>query len=172
MREVIGRWSRILRRQLLKSIRSSGLFFDESRLSFQDSAFAAQAETFVALSQVFQASLSKFSFPFAGAGAQRTALFFDGIGGIRFVAPRICANCKQRRKGMPTSNDTNAAVETTADREIVGKRVFDAPRELVFDAFTDPEHIGQWWGPNGFTTTTFEMDVRPGRAWRDALSCG
>ena len=67
---------------------------------------------------------------------------------------------------MPTSNDTNAAVESLADREIAGKRVFDAPRELVFDAFTDPEHIGQWWGPNGFTTTTFEMDVRPGGVWR------
>jgi uncharacterized protein YndB with AHSA1/START domain len=45
-------------------------------------------------------------------------------------------------------------------------RVFDAPRELVFDAWTDPEHIGDWWGPNGFTTTVHEMDVRPGGLWR------
>lgn len=51
-------------------------------------------------------------------------------------------------------------------RSIVGTRVFDAPRELVFDAWTDLEHIGNWWGPNGFTTTTYEMDVRPGGTWR------
>ncbi len=55
---------------------------------------------------------------------------------------------------------------STADREIVTKRTFDAPRELVFKAWTDPEHIGEWWGPTGFTTTTSEMDVRPGGTWR------
>jgi uncharacterized protein YndB with AHSA1/START domain len=49
---------------------------------------------------------------------------------------------------------------------ILMTRVFDAPRELVFDAWTDPRHVGQWWGPRGFTTTTFEMDVRPGGEWR------
>jgi uncharacterized protein YndB with AHSA1/START domain len=54
------------------------------------------------------------------------------------------------------------AQANTADREIVISRVFDAPRELVFDAWTDPRHIGEWWGPNGFTTTTYEMDVRVG----------
>ncbi len=42
-----------------------------------------------------------------------------------------------------------------AEREIVATRVFDAPRELVFEAFTDPVHISNWWGPNGFTTTTY-----------------
>ena len=55
---------------------------------------------------------------------------------------------------------------STAAREIVLTRVFDAPRDLVFKAFTDPKHIGLWWGPNGFTTTTHSMDVRPGGAWR------
>jgi uncharacterized protein YndB with AHSA1/START domain len=54
----------------------------------------------------------------------------------------------------------------TADREIVITRVFDAPRELVFKAWTDPKHVAQWWGPKGFTTTTYEMDVRPGGVWR------
>jgi len=52
-----------------------------------------------------------------------------------------------------------------AEREIVTTRVFDAPRELVFAAFKDPQHISNWWGPNGFTTTTYEMDVRPGGQW-------
>lgn len=52
------------------------------------------------------------------------------------------------------------------DREIVITRVFDAPRELVFDAWTDREHIDKWWGPKGFTNTTHFMDVRPGGMWR------
>ena len=54
----------------------------------------------------------------------------------------------------------------TADREIVITRVFDAPRELVFKAWTDPNHVAHWWGPRGFTTTIHEMDVRPGGVWR------
>jgi uncharacterized protein YndB with AHSA1/START domain len=63
----------------------------------------------------------------------------------------------------------NATIErsssATADREIATTRVFDAPRDLVFDAWTDPQHVAQWWGPNGFTTTTHSMDVRPGGEW-------
>jgi uncharacterized protein YndB with AHSA1/START domain len=55
---------------------------------------------------------------------------------------------------------------STGDREIVLTRLFDAPRELVFDMWTDPKHIAQWWGPNGFTTTIHQMDVRPGGVWR------
>jgi uncharacterized protein YndB with AHSA1/START domain len=60
----------------------------------------------------------------------------------------------------------SSAASATQDREIVIARLFDAPRALVFAAFTDAKHIGEWWGPNGFTTTTYEMDVRPGGAWR------
>jgi len=51
-------------------------------------------------------------------------------------------------------------------RSIVGTRVFDAPRELVFAAFTDPKHLAQWWGPNGFTTTTRRFEFRKGGVWR------
>ena len=54
----------------------------------------------------------------------------------------------------------------TAEREIVLTRTFAAPRELVFNAWTDPAHIDQWWGPNGCRNETFEMDVRPGGMWR------
>jgi uncharacterized protein YndB with AHSA1/START domain len=61
----------------------------------------------------------------------------------------------------PQSSSTN-----TADREIVITRVFDAPRELVFKAWTDPNHVAHWWGPRGFTTTIHEMDVRPGGVWK------
>jgi len=51
-------------------------------------------------------------------------------------------------------------------RSIIGTRVFDAPRHLVFSAFTDPNHLAQWWGPDGFTTTTLAFDFRPGGIWR------
>src|SRR5271170_3168290 len=51
-------------------------------------------------------------------------------------------------------------------RSIVGVREFDAPRELVFSMWTDPKHLAQWWGPNGFTTTTSSFDMRPGGVWR------
>jgi uncharacterized protein YndB with AHSA1/START domain len=54
----------------------------------------------------------------------------------------------------------------TADREIVLVRVFDAPRALVWKAWTAREHVVQWWGPTGFTTTMHEMEVRPGGVWR------
>jgi uncharacterized protein YndB with AHSA1/START domain len=53
-----------------------------------------------------------------------------------------------------------------SDREIVMTRVFDAPRELVWKAYTDPEAIPQWWGPRRHATTVDKMDVRPGGAWR------
>ena len=43
---------------------------------------------------------------------------------------------------------------TPADREIVISRVISAPRELVFEAFTEVRHLSRWWGPEGFTTTT------------------
>jgi uncharacterized protein YndB with AHSA1/START domain len=61
----------------------------------------------------------------------------------------------------------NATIErsSTAGREIATSRLLDAPRDLVFDAWTSPEHVAQWWGPNGFTTTTQSMDVRPGGEW-------
>ncbi|HEX8905702.1 MAG TPA: SRPBCC family protein [Longimicrobiaceae bacterium] len=54
----------------------------------------------------------------------------------------------------------------TADREIVVTRLVDAPRELVWRVWTEPGHIAKWWGPNGFTNTIHEMDVRPGGIWR------
>ncbi|HET6230641.1 MAG TPA: SRPBCC family protein [Longimicrobiaceae bacterium] len=64
---------------------------------------------------------------------------------------------------MATATD---AATDTADRELVITRDFDAPRDRVFDAFTDAEAIGRWWGPRGFRTTTHEKDARPGGVWR------
>lgn len=60
----------------------------------------------------------------------------------------------------------NEFAPLSTDREITATRLFDAPRELVFQMWTDPQHIVHWWGPSGFTNTIHEMDVRPGGVWR------
>jgi len=52
-----------------------------------------------------------------------------------------------------------------ADREVVISRVVDAPRELVFEAFTQVRHLSRWWGPEGFTTTTRSFEFRVGGEW-------
>jgi uncharacterized protein YndB with AHSA1/START domain len=56
--------------------------------------------------------------------------------------------------------------ERNEGRALVVTREFDAPRELVWDAWTQPQHVAQWWGPNGFTNTILEMSVKPGGVWR------
>lgn len=62
---------------------------------------------------------------------------------------------------MPARNEPAAV-----DREILLTRVFHAPRELVWTAWTQPEHVAQWWGPKGFNTRVDELDLRPGGTWR------
>ena len=49
---------------------------------------------------------------------------------------------------------------------MIGTRVLDAPRTRVFDMWSDPKHLAQWWGPDGFTTTTSAFDLRAGGVWR------
>lgn len=51
-------------------------------------------------------------------------------------------------------------------------RMFDAPRELVWETFTRPEHVARWWGPRKYAVTVHEFDVRPGGKWRVAHSDG
>ena len=65
-----------------------------------------------------------------------------------------------------TASALASSTAATTDREIVITRVFDASPELVFDAWTNPNHLVHWFGPNGFTTTIQKMDVRPGGEWR------
>ncbi len=58
------------------------------------------------------------------------------------------------------SDTTDDAKVETGQQHMTVRRTFDAPSELVFDAWTDPNQVDQWWGPDGFTTTTdgaFEM---------------
>ena len=56
-----------------------------------------------------------------------------------------------------------------SDREIEMTRIFDAPRKLVFEAHSKPEHIRKWWGPRAMAMTVCEMDFRPGGKWRFVL---
>jgi len=67
---------------------------------------------------------------------------------------------------MAEKTKTASIFTLPSDREIAGTRVLDAPPELVFKAYTDPELIPQWWGPRRYTTTVDKMDVRPGGVWR------
>lgn len=68
---------------------------------------------------------------------------------------------------MSASSARNNAVTNAAQIELVITRVFDAPRSLVFKAWTEPDHLERWQGaPQGFTITTHEVDFRPGGAYR------
>jgi uncharacterized protein YndB with AHSA1/START domain len=68
---------------------------------------------------------------------------------------------------MPTTNEVGTTTFTTpSEREVAMTRVFDAPRRLVFDAWTSPEHVPQWMlGPEGWTMPVCEIDLRPGGGW-------
>jgi uncharacterized protein YndB with AHSA1/START domain len=66
---------------------------------------------------------------------------------------------------MTQHHPTTIAAEP-GKQEIVITREFDAPRELVFKAFTEPQLLQQWWGPRYLTTEVDKMDVRPGGQWR------
>jgi uncharacterized protein YndB with AHSA1/START domain len=61
---------------------------------------------------------------------------------------------------------TAPAGTATAEREFTVSRLIDAPRELVWEAITRPEHVIHWWGPRGFSNTIHEMSVKPGGTWR------
>ncbi|WP_254532855.1 SRPBCC domain-containing protein [Natrinema gelatinilyticum] len=60
---------------------------------------------------------------------------------------------------------TDETAIETGERHMTVRRTFDASRERVWDAWTDSDQIDQWWGPDGFTTTTDEMDATPGGVW-------
>lgn len=70
------------------------------------------------------------------------------------------------RESYQRMDELLADMAATADRQIVQRRVFDAPRDRVWEMWTRPEHVDRWFGPRGFTTTTHEMDFRPGGVWR------
>ena len=65
---------------------------------------------------------------------------------------------------MLSEKESNT-LSPTADRELIITRLLNAPVSLVWEVWTKPEHIKNWWGPNGFYNTIFEMDIRPGGTW-------
>ena len=67
-------------------------------------------------------------------------------------APQTLTRSTDGPSGAPA--EPAAEVDLVKAEALLAARVFDAPRELVFDAYTDPKHIAEWWGPNGFTTST------------------
>ncbi|MGH7631663.1 MAG: SRPBCC domain-containing protein [Gemmatimonadales bacterium] len=67
------------------------------------------------------------------------------------------------------SHSSGIPVASSTERQLVITRSINAPRELVFQAWTHPEHLVHWWGPRGFTTPVCEMDVRPGGTFRITL---
>ena len=62
--------------------------------------------------------------------------------------------------------EDDTLVSSNEDRELVFKRVFNASPELIWEAWTNPNHVVHWWGPEGFTNTIHEMEVKPGGVWR------
>ncbi|MCA8912700.1 MAG: SRPBCC domain-containing protein [Planctomycetes bacterium] len=72
------------------------------------------------------------------------------------------------RAGWGTSLE-KLSESLTEDRSVVVNRTFDAPRKLVWEVFTRPEHMDKWWGPDGFSNKTHEMDFRAGGAWKHTM---
>lgn len=60
----------------------------------------------------------------------------------------------------------NVTFPTTSDCEIISSRIVNFSQELVFEAWTNPDHLKKWWGPKGFTNTFEEFDLRPGGRWK------
>jgi uncharacterized protein YndB with AHSA1/START domain len=73
----------------------------------------------------------------------------------------------QQDKGtnMAAANST-ATNQEIEERTLVLTRVFDAPRALVFKAWTQPEHLARWWGPRGYTLLSYKVDLRTGGEYR------
>ena len=67
---------------------------------------------------------------------------------------------------MSATGSHKTTLTTPSDREIVMTRVFDAPRDLVFDAHGSCEHMSNWWGPRKYDFASCEIDFRPGGRWR------
>ncbi|MDF2960386.1 MAG: ATPase [Paenibacillus sp.] len=66
---------------------------------------------------------------------------------------------------------SNKMISKVEGNELILERVFDAPRELVFKAFSEAEHLKHWWGPRGWTLTVCNVDFRPGGVWHYCMKC-
>ena len=70
-----------------------------------------------------------------------------------------------------TSTVSTLSSHIEAGKELILERVFQAPRELVFEAFSSAEHLRQWWGPRGWTIPHCTVDFRPGGKWHYCMKC-
>jgi uncharacterized protein YndB with AHSA1/START domain len=108
-----------------------------------------------------------------------STLTLEDLGEKTKLTNRVLHPNKEQRDGHVNSGMESGAAETydrlneivTAqatmmERSIEIVRIFDAPRELVYEAWTDPEHMTQWWGPKVFTNHSCKLDVRPGGTWQ------
>lgn len=67
---------------------------------------------------------------------------------------------------MNQSNATNKVAAQVGDRQITVTRVYDTPRDFVFEAWTNDKHLSKWWGPRGFTSTFQVFEMKPGGTWQ------
>ncbi|WP_223070436.1 SRPBCC domain-containing protein [Paenibacillus caui] len=65
----------------------------------------------------------------------------------------------------------NKMIIKVEGQEFIMERIFDAPKELVFKAFTEAEHLKQWWGPRGWTLSACNIDFREGGVWHYCMKC-
>jgi uncharacterized protein YndB with AHSA1/START domain len=109
-------------------------------------------------------------FPTDWNGEQKIYLTLEDLGGRTRLMVRqtgIPEGDIRKMAAAGWSTSLDKLHESLVDgRCIVQGRVFDAPRELVWEAWTNPEHAGKWWGPDGFVTKTKEHDLRVGGLWR------
>lgn len=68
-------------------------------------------------------------------------------------------------------NQTNKVTQRVEGNTLILERIFDAPRELVFKMYKEPEHLVNWWGPNGWTLPVCNIDFRPGGVWHYCMKC-
>ncbi|MDQ0196507.1 SRPBCC family protein [Paenibacillus wynnii] len=66
---------------------------------------------------------------------------------------------------------SNKMITSVEGQELILERVFNAPRELVFKAFSEAEHLKQWWGPRGWILPVCNIDFRPGGIWHYCMKC-
>ncbi len=100
------------------------------------------------------------------SAAQRDKVIkeFGAIEGLNQTLKRL-----EERLAMGEKNRSAATFTIPSDRVLVITRVFDAPRDLVFKAWTEPERLMRWWGPKGFTTPFCKVDLRPGGVFHYCL---
>ena len=115
--------------------------------------------------------------PLYGNPEWQTTLTLEEFDGKTKLTSRVLHPSTEARDAQLNSGMEGGASETfdrlaellaaqSMEREIEIVRIFDAPPELVYRAWTDPEHMTQWWGPKVFTNHSCELDVRPGGAWQ------